>query len=255
MHSFPATRAISALVIREIATTYGRTPGGFLWAILEPVAAVAVLATIFSFAFDAPPLGRSFALFYASGYLPFAFFTDLAQKIGVSLRYSRPFMAYPAITWLDALIARFLLNSVAQLLVIGVVLTTMLAMAGVAPANPPAIALALAMAASLGLCLGTLNAYLFERWPVWERVWAILTRPAFLLSGVLFLPDAVPPPYRDWLWLNPLTHVITAMRSGLFEGYDPPGWMPLYPCTIALIILPVGLLLLRRDARDLLWRN
>ena len=30
-------RTISALIMREMQTTYGRSPGGYLWAVLEPV--------------------------------------------------------------------------------------------------------------------------------------------------------------------------------------------------------------------------
>ena len=216
---------------------------------------MALLSAVFALAFDAPPLGRSFPLFYASGYLLFAFYSDLAQKIGVSLRYSRPLMAYPAVTWLDALLARFLLNTLTHLLVVGIVIATMLALAGQTVADPLGLLAALSTAAFLGLGLGTVNAYLFERWPIWERLWAILNRPTFLLSGVLFLPDAIPRPFQDWLWLNPLTHVLTGMRAGLYDGYAPEGWMPAYPVAFASILLLFGLLLLRRDARELMWRN
>ena len=255
MRSFPAARAIGALMIREVATSYGRTPGGYLWAVLEPLAAVVLLAAIFSIAFESPPLGRDFALFYASGYLPFAVYSDLSHKIGVALRYSRPLMAYPAVTWLDALLARFVLNTLTHALVWAIVLAGLLTLADQRPADPLLAFTALALAAGLGLGLGVLNAFLFERWPIWERVWSILNRPAFLLFGVLFLPEALPPPYRDWLWLNPLTHVITTMRAGLYQGYAPAGWTPLYPIAVAAIPLALGLLMLRRDARDLIWRN
>ncbi|WP_136635906.1 ABC transporter permease [Pseudooceanicola onchidii] len=255
MRSFSASRAITALMIREIATSYGRTPGGYLWAVLEPLAAVAVLAGIFSLAFDAPPLGRDFALFYASGYLPFAIYADLSQKIGVALRYSRPLMAYPAITWIDAVLARFFLNFLTHTIVVALVLGGMILWTGHRIAYPIFILSSLGSCALLGLGLGVVNAYLFERWPIWERVWAILNRPAFLASGILFLPEAIPPPFRDWIWINPLVHVITTMRSGLYEWYRPDGWVPLYPVAAALVLLALGLLMLRRGARDLLCRN
>lgn len=255
MAGLSATRSISALIMREVATAYGRTPGGYLWAVAEPVAAVVLLAAIFSVAFDSPPLGRDFALFYAGGYLPFAFYADLTQKIGAALRYSRPMMAYPAIAWIDPLVARFALNTLVHVVVIAGVLPAFLYLAGSRPADPATIVLAMTMAACLGLSIGALNAYLFERWPIWERVWSILNRPTFLLSGVLFLPDQVPQPYRDWLWLNPLAHVITTMRVGLYEGYLPRGWNPLIPFVFAAIILVFGLLLLRRDGSELMWRR
>ena len=118
----PPLRAITALILREVATAQGRVAGGYLWAVAEPVAAVALLSVVFAMAFAAPPLGQSFALFYATGYLPFMLHADLAQKIGVALRFSRPLLSYPAISWIDAILARFLLNLLTQAVIIVVVL-------------------------------------------------------------------------------------------------------------------------------------
>lgn len=256
MPSFSASRATLALVLREMTTTYGRTPGGYLWAVLEPVAAIALLSVVFTLAFDTPPLGRDFALFYASGYLPFAIYSDLAQKIGVALRYSRPLLAYPTVNWWDALLARFLLNAMTHITVSVLVLSGIFLVAGQLPRlDPLALALAVGLALCLGAGLGALNAYLFEAWPLWERIWAILNRPLFIISGVLFLPDAVPAPYDSWLWLNPLVHVITQMRVGLYSGYHPANLSPLYVLALSGLCFAFALLLLRRHARALLTQG
>jgi ABC-type polysaccharide/polyol phosphate export systems, permease component len=60
--SFASFRAIMALILREIATTYGRSPGGYVWAVLEPAAGIALLTLIFSAGFRSPPLGTVFSL-------------------------------------------------------------------------------------------------------------------------------------------------------------------------------------------------
>ena len=52
MRSFPTLRAISALILREMATAHGRIRGGYLWAVAEPVAAVTLLVLVFSVAFE-----------------------------------------------------------------------------------------------------------------------------------------------------------------------------------------------------------
>ena len=46
--SFPTLRTVAALVLREMSTRYGRTPGGFLWALLQPLATVLILGFAFS---------------------------------------------------------------------------------------------------------------------------------------------------------------------------------------------------------------
>ncbi|MFU1478515.1 ABC transporter permease [Roseovarius sp. C7] len=255
MTAIIAGRATLALILREMSTSYGRTPGGYLWAVAEPVAAVALLTVVFALAFDHPPIGRDFALFYASGYLAFALYSDLVQKIGVALRFSRPLMAYPRVSWWDALMARFLLNSLTNLLVIGLVLGAIIALSQTPlRLETRALAAGLGLAMALGAGLGCLNAYLFEAFPVVERAWAILNRPLFILSGVLFLPDAVPRPYDSWIWANPLVHVIAQVRAGLYPGYAPDALSPLFVLAIAGLTLLTGLLLLRCHARALLDR-
>ena len=40
--SFASLRCVIALMLREMATTYGRSPGGYLWVMLEPIAGIAL---------------------------------------------------------------------------------------------------------------------------------------------------------------------------------------------------------------------
>ncbi len=40
----------------------------------------------------------------------------------------------------------------------------------------------LALAAFLALGIGTLNAFIYMRVPVWQQAWSVLTRPLFILS-------------------------------------------------------------------------
>ena len=114
-------RAVSALILREVSTTYGRSPGGYVWAVLEPAAGIALLTLIFSVGFRSPPLGTNFALFYAAGLLPFLMYSDISGKLGQTIQFSRALLAYPRVTFLDALMARFLLNMMTQLVVHGLV--------------------------------------------------------------------------------------------------------------------------------------
>ncbi|SFR64507.1 ABC transporter permease [Litoreibacter janthinus] len=243
-------RPVATLMLREIATTHGRSLGGYGWIILEPVAAVSLLSLVFSLFFKNPPLGNSFAMFYASGYLAFATYSDVAQKTALSLRYSRPLLAYPVVNWLDAVLARFALAMLTHTLIWMVVVSGITLVEGL-PLNldPITLAASLVLAALLGLAIGAMNIVLFEFFPVWERVWAIINRPLFMLSGVLFLPDQLPQPYKDWLWYNPIVHVIAVARDGIYRHYsfDPQG----VACVIglALILMVLGIVFLARHAR------
>lgn len=246
-------RAIFALILREMATTYGRSPGGYLWAILEPAAGVALLTVIFSIGFRAPPLGSSFALFYATGILPFLMFNDIANKTGQALQFSRALLKYPRVTFVDAILARLILNGLAllvvNLLVMGFLLLVMDVRAS--PDFAPIVG-----AYGLVLCLaagvGTLNSFLTLAWPLWATVWAIVTRPLFIVSCIFFVFESVPSPHGDLLWFNPLVHVVGLMRAGYYPFYEADYVSVLYVLGVAAICLVAGLFLLWRHHRDIL---
>jgi capsular polysaccharide transport system permease protein len=198
-------RVQNALILREVATRYGRTPGGFVWAILEPVAAVLVLSAALSMVVQAPSLGTSFVIFYASGYLPFLFYATLQGHVQQALVYSRPLLVYPSVSWIDAIAARFALNAVTGLAVVAIVLSGLAIATGelriIAPGQ---VVLALSLAALLGLGLGVLNCLLIGLFPLWGQVWAILSRPLFLVAGVIFVMEDLPPRLQDWLYSDAL---------------------------------------------------
>jgi capsular polysaccharide transport system permease protein len=246
-------RSVLALMLREMSTTYGRSPGGYIWAVIEPAAGIALLTVVFTAAFNNPPIGISFPMFYATGVLPFMMFADLQGKVARSLLFSKQLLSYPTVTFVDAILGRFLLNMTTALLVgyllftgIYVVLETR-----VTP-NLPLIVLAYVMAACLGLGIGTLNAFLFTRFDACQHAWSILMRPMFIISGIFLPYEAVPQPYRDYLWYNPLVHVIGMMRKGFYGTYDGTYVSVTYVMLISLICLAMGLLLLRRHHQDLL---
>src|SRR5690606_17476223 len=117
-----AARSVFALMLREMSTTYGRSPGGYLWAVGDPVAGVLLLSIVFSLAFRSPPLGTNFPLFYATGFLPFMAYTELTMKIGQAIRYSRPLLTYPTVTFVDALLSRLLLNLLTNVVIFIIVI-------------------------------------------------------------------------------------------------------------------------------------
>ena len=240
-------------MLREMATTYGRSPGGYLWALIEPVAGIALLSVIFSSGFQSPSLGVSFPVFYATGLIPFLLFTDVSGKVALSLLYSKPLLAYPAVTYIDAILARFTVNVLTQIAVACVVFTGILLIFDTR-LNPDYahIAEAMASTALLALGVGCLNAFLFTAVPIWQRAWVILTRPLFIVSGIFFTLETVPRPYSDMLWYNPLIHTVGMMRQGFYNGYQADYVSRNFVVLLALGLLALGLIFLRRFHRDLI---
>lgn len=250
---FATTRTIAALILREMSTRYGRTPGGYLWGIVEPLAAIIMLSVGFSLVMRTPSLGTSFLLFYATGYLPFDLYQVLSNVISRAINFSRPLLKYPAVTWVDAVLARFLLNSLTGLLIAVLLLTGILiATDSRTVLDFPPIAAAMGLTMLLGLGIGVLNCTLIGLFPLWEVAWSIFTRPLFLASGIFFLYDTMPSLAQDILWYNPLIHIIGLMRTGFYPTYTAAYVSEVYVLSVGLVCLTLGLILLGRFHRDIL---
>lgn len=248
-------RVIAALMLREMSTRYGRTPGGYIWAILEPLGMIIILGWAFSLLARSPSLGISFLLFKATGFMILQVFTVLGGQVGHALTFSKPLLRYPRVTWVDAVAARFTLNAmvvmvVSILIIGGIIIFEQLKM--VLDWGP--VLIAMGFAAGLGLGVGCLNCFLFMRFPVWTQLWSILTRPLFIISGVIFLYEDMPAIAQQVLWYNPLLHLTGLMRDGFYPLYRPTYISLGYVGACIMIPMALGLLLLRRYHRELLNR-
>lgn len=210
-----------ALMLREMATRFGRSWGGYLWAVIEPVGMIAMLALIFSYYFGTPPIGDSFALFYATGLIPFLAFTEIMHQTGATLIQNKNLLYFKYVTPLDTLLARFVLGCVTLVVVGGIAFSGTLAFADEGfDINLPVLMAAMAAAVLLGLGVGSVNAVCFVFFPTWKNIWSVLHRPLFLISGIFFLFDSLPYQTQDFLWWNPLVHVIGHARKAFYPTYD-----------------------------------
>lgn len=250
---FSALRSISALILREMATRYGNSPGGYIWAILDPLGAIVILSFGFSLLLRSPSLGTSFILFFAAGYLPLNLYQTSSGVVATAISFSRPLLKFPSVSWMDALLARYILNALTGLLVCYLLIAGILfAIDYRSPLDYGPLIRALGLALTLGFGIGTLNCVLIGLYPVWGHIWNILTRPLFIVSGVFFIYEDLGQAAKAILWYNPLFHITGLMRSGVFTTYNPTYINELYVLGISLILSLLGLILMRRYHRDIL---
>lgn len=248
-------RCVLALMLREMGTRYGRQPGGYVWALVQPLGMIILLSFAFSLLARSPALGTSFLLFKGTGMLILMMFNNLGNSVGQSMSYSKTLLFYPRVKWLDAVIARFLLNGLVALVVTVIILTGIMIFDDVRTVlDWQKIALAIFLTCSFGLGVGCLNCYLFMRFSIWQTIWGIVTAPLFLISGVVFLYEGLPPLGQKILWYNPLLHITGIMRDGFYPVYTPTYISVPYVLTCALIPIVLGLMLTRQYHRDLLNR-
>jgi capsular polysaccharide transport system permease protein len=246
-------RTISALILREMQARYGNSPGGYIWAVLEPVGQLLLMSLLFSFLVRSPSLGNSFILFYATGLLPFGLYNSIANVTTQALNYSRPLLTYPVVMWIDAVYARLILTVLTEVIVAYILLFTFLTIydTGAILDFIPIMA-AYCGAILLGLGVGLVNTVIIGFFPVWQAFWAILTRPLFLISGVIFIMEDLPPAAQEVLKWNPVMHITGSMREGFYPMYKPQYISYTFVFMTALILVFAGTLLMRRFHRDFL---
>jgi capsular polysaccharide transport system permease protein len=239
-------RVIAALLMREMTTTFGRSSLGYLWAVIEPIGVIIVFTFAFSLVFKQPPLGDSFPLFYATGYLPFGIYNACQSKISTAISQNKALLFYPAVTYTDVIMSRFLLIALTEMTAAVFVFGGLMVYTGMTMVSNfgyvfAGIGLALFFGTAVGLC----NATLFEIFPSWRNIWRIITRPMFFVSAIFYLFDSLPSNLQAVLWWNPLIHVVGTLRVGFYPEYEAPYISWLYVVLLSLALMTIGLVNLR----------
>lgn len=236
---------VGALIHREFQSSFINSPGGYFWSIVEPIAGLAIITFVFSMSLSVPPLGNSFSIYYATGMIPFLMFMDVSNKVAQSLGFSHSFLELPTVLLIDAIIARFLFNSFTQILVGIIIFTGLFYFLDIWPEiNMLRILIGYLVLMLFSLSVGTANIFLFNFFPLWQRLWAIATRPLFLISGILFLPENTPEPHATIFWYNPISHIVHVIRTGFYSNYPLNEPALGYVLLLTAVILLIGTLFL-----------
>lgn len=245
MPSFTPFRSIMALMLREMGSTYGDSPGGYVWAVIQPVGMIVVLTLAFSLLVKSPSLGTSFILFYATGFLTYDMFSKIMKMVQESLKYSSAMLAYPRVIWLDAILARFFLNALTFLTVFCIVISGVLYFdetRSIITIQPIVIGLLISLFTGLGV--GMMNCLLAGLFPLWKTIWKILSRPLFIASGVFFIYEDMPSTVQNILWWNPVLHATGLVRTGFYPSYNASYVSLIYCFGLAMTLIAFALLLL-----------
>ncbi|MDJ1018024.1 MAG: ABC transporter permease [Paracoccaceae bacterium] len=238
---FQALRVISALMVREMSTRYGRSFGGYFWAIAEPVAMIALLSVAFSQFLRTPPLGSSFVLFYASGYIPFSFYITINNMTSAAVSKNKPLMNFPMVSPMDAVLARAALQILTMIVVSTVILLGMtMFVEEQIKISFPGFFSAILAASILGLGGGALNVVIFAFFPLYKIIWSIITRPLFIVSGIFYTVESMPTALQEILVLNPLVHVTGQSHKAFYTIYDGDFVFLAYPIALGTFFLLLG---------------
>lgn len=236
--------ALTALLIREVRNRYGTFRGGYVWAVVQPLAFVVVLneSRALLGAGDREIYGVSGQYFLLIGILPYFMFQQSFHQAMGAMRSFRGVFNYREVRPIDIILVR----STIEFVLLGLVL--MLTMLGLHFFHKPvefedplrflaAIGLLFVFTQGLGLIADVYS----TRSDNMRRVFMLLDRPLFFLSGVFFTLEVVPEGLREYLMWNPLAHAIDLGRGAMLSEYTSPcSWLYLSMWSFSLLLFGLG---------------
>lgn len=247
------TRNIWALVLRDMQTQFGGRSLGYVWALLEPMGMIAVLGIIFYYVGHPAPLGESPILFFATGVIPLRTYSKTVMKVGKVPQTSKNLLYFPVIKPIDAFIAPVFLQitTMAVALMLFFVGFYLYDGSGI-PDDWFNTFVPFVFMAVYAFSLGMISAVLMHFFKFWDKIWKMLNRPTFILSGVFFLADSLPTSAQKLLYYNPFLHCIEWARSGFYASFESKFCDPTYIYTTMAILLFIALILERVCRRQIL---
>jgi lipopolysaccharide transport system permease protein len=233
---------------RELTTRYLGSVTGLAWALLHPLALLAVYGFVFTTVFKTTGFaGQSFLAFVAVALWPWLAAQEALQRGTVSLgSYSGLIrkIAFPHEIAVYASIAATLAlqfaGYVAVLIVLGIAGES-IHFEGLLIAVPLWVVMAIAIA-GLALLLSALQVFVRDV----EHVLMPLLMILMYLTPILYPLALVPESLRPWVAANPFSWLVGRLRDSLLDGKLALEWSDAIALIIALLIFAAGRVVFRR---------
>jgi lipopolysaccharide transport system permease protein len=239
------------LALRDIKLRYKQTFLGVLWVVLQPALTAAIFALVFGHFARLPSNGQPYLLFVFSGLMGWNLVSGVLQRAGNSLLMEARLIAkvyFPRLLIPCASAAAALVDFAVWIIMMAILAFWFGVSFGPTLLLFPFIAfMALALAVGVSLWVSALTvkyrdfAYVL---PFFIQVW-------LYASPVVYGTELIPPSWRVWFELNPMTGIVEGFRGAFFGGSEAL----LRPLIIAActtgIILATSVLFFRRMERDI----
>jgi capsular polysaccharide transport system permease protein len=238
---------IYALLLREMASRFGRSRVSFVWVLVEPVAHLVFPIAIFGFALQRALPGIDYPVFIFYGFLPFLLFKGICMQTMEGTRTNQGLLSYRQVLLMDVFVAKAIAYCTIESIVFTAVLIA-LAMLGfdMLPPRPVELAVFLSITVALAFGLGLLFAALGSIAPDAKSVVRVMFMPLYFISGVLFPVSRFPDEWVRVLAINPVLHLVELSRMAGIAHYEPMRYLSIgYVVGLAIISVSAGLALYR----------
>ena len=235
-------RVLGALIMRDMRTRFGRSHLSFLVAIAWPLIHVLVISLAFLFASRVVPLGGSAGLFIATGALPYILVLYPSRMMTLAVLQNFSALMFPIVKTTDLIVARAIVEAFSAFLVVILYAMCLIAMGvDIVPLDWIEASTAILAAVFLGIDFGLLNVIAMTLLKLWLAVFIGVMVLLYTTAGASTLQIGLPAAAKEWLWYNPIAHVIIWLRTGYFGEFSEIELSKTYVLGVAIVSMFLGL--------------
>jgi capsular polysaccharide transport system permease protein len=245
-------RVISALMIRELVTRFGRENIGFLWMMAEPLLFAVLVGIMWRYLHGPEEHGVSVVAFIASGYIPLTLFRQSMMRATRVFSVNASLLYHRQIKILDFIFVRFLIEAIGAMMAfafIGAVLFVMNEFPVPADVGSLLAGWFLYCLFTFSLCL--VLAPLSEMSDVLEKLLPVTTYVMIPFSGTFTMVSWLAPPLQPFMLYSPFVSAMELIRQGIFGASVHAIWDVTVPISASAVLMMIGLTLCRRVRREL----
>jgi capsular polysaccharide transport system permease protein len=239
------SRIITALVMREMTTRYGRQGLGFAWVIGEPL--IFCFGVLILWSLTKPPYehGVRLAPFVMTGYMSLILIRHFIALLSSALQANMGLMYHRQIAPLHIFMSRVLLELGGATGAFVVVYAVLLALGQVSLPHDYLLLYAgwlLLAWDALGFSLVLTG--LAMRYEVMERLVPVISYILIPISGAFYMVSWIAPGMRSFVLWIPFVHPIEMIRAGVFGEFVATFYNAPYAILLGAIMTIAGLLII-----------
>lgn len=240
-------RIVYSVAIHDTKSRTAEHPLGVLSSLVEPLMTLLVMNLVMYYVrVRNPRMGDYLMLMVATGLLPVSAFRNSVNGGRKTMQKLRKILVLPTLRPLDLMLGGILTNTVALCLLFALIA----AWFHFVMDTPEPQAILMAMVpffcnACIGFGFCSLNSVIEMYFPFWRRIFATITIPLPMCSGLFYTADTMPAKFGDYLWWNPFLHSTELCRTFFFVEFESDFFSPAYYFGWVFGALFVGLALER----------
>jgi capsular polysaccharide transport system permease protein len=245
-------RVISALMLRELVTRFGRENIGFLWIMAEPLLFAALVGGLWRLLKGPEEHGVSVVAFVATGYIPLTLFRHALTRSVRVFSVNGSLLYHRQIKVLDFIFVRFLIEFIGAMMAYFFIAVVLIALGEFPiPANMGQFLGGWLLYSWFTLALVMVLAPMSEKSDVFEKLIPVTTYIMIPFSGTFAMVSWLAPEAQSGLWWSPFVHAMEMMRAGIFGARVDAIYDVSIPIAASLVLTAMGLSMCRRVRRDL----